>query len=146
LINIKEVSEKIKKNEGYSNKIYYDKLGNSTIGYGHLVKKNEKFTENKKYLKKELNDLFKKDLSKAIKDYNELFIKENLPKHISEVLVEMIFQLGSKNFLTFKKMIKAIKNKNFISASKEMKKSLWYKQTPIRVLKLSKIMSRENDR
>ena len=146
MINIKKVSEKIKKNEGYSNTIYYDKLGNATIGYGHLIKKNEKFTENKKYQKRKLNDLFKKDLSKAIKDYNKLFIKDNLPKRVSEVLVEMIFQLGLKNFLTFKKMIKAIKKKNYILASKEMKKSIWYKQTPLRVLKLSKTMGRTNDK
>ena len=113
-------------------------MGNQTIGYGHLVKKNEKFKKNKKYKKFFLNNVFKKDLNKAIKIYNEIFKEFVFPANVTEVLIEMIFQLGKKRFLTFKKMIKALKKQDYILASKEMENSLWKKQTPKRVLKLSK--------
>ena len=35
----KSLKKRIQKNEGFSIKAYKDKLGNLTIGYGHLIKK-----------------------------------------------------------------------------------------------------------
>ncbi len=140
MVDLKKLGYRIKKNEGFSNIVYNDILGNQTIGYGHLVKKNERFEKNKKYKKNFLNNVFKKDLNKAIKIYNEIFKEFVFPSNVTEVLIEMIFQLGKKRFLSFKKMIKALKKQDYILASKEMKNSLWKKQTPKRVLKLSKII------
>ena len=140
MVDLKKLSYRIKKNEGFSNIVYNDILGNQTIGYGHLVKKNEKFKKNKKYKKFFLNNIFKKDLNKAIKIYNEIFKEFVFPPNVTEVLIEMIFQLGKKRFLTFKKMIKALKKQDYILASKEMENSLWKKQTPKRALKLSKTL------
>tara|TARA_B110000014_G_C19964583_1_gene499268 strand:+ start:195 stop:632 length:438 start_codon:yes stop_codon:yes gene_type:complete len=140
LINIKRLSKRIKKNEGFSSKPYYDQLGNLTVGYGHLVLKKDKIIENKIYSKKRLNEMFKKDLNEAIENFNKIFSKNKMPPNVSEALIEMIFQLGLKNFLKFKKMKKAINESDFLKASKEMLKSKWYKQTPKRVEGLIKTM------
>lgn len=144
MFNKKRLIKSIKSHEGYSDSIYIDILGNPTIGFGHLVKKRDNLTKNKKYSKKYLNQIFEKDLTKAIKHHNKIFSKYNLPKKINEVLIEMIFQLGFKNILKFKKMLRALKKTNFKTASKEMISSKWYTQTPKRVKKLARIVLNEH--
>ena len=46
-MNIEAMKEEIKKEEGYSNKVYFDILGYGTIGYGHLVRPLVNFKEGK---------------------------------------------------------------------------------------------------
>ncbi len=132
-MNINRLTKSIKKNEGFSNKIYLDQLGNPTIGFGHLITKKDKFVKGRIYEKKLLNNIFAEDLEKAIKIYKKIFREVCLKDEIEEVLIEMIFQLGYKNFSSFKKMIKAIKSENYKLAIREMKLSKWNKQTPKRV-------------
>ena len=146
MINKKKVEKGIKKHEGFSNKTYLDKFGNLTIGYGHLVKKSDKFKEGIKYKKKHLNSVFKKDFLIAQRAYENIFKKDKLPTPVTGVLVEMLFQIGKLRFNKFKKMIGAIKNKNYKKASKEMINSKWYIQTPKRVRKLSNIMKKADDK
>ena len=50
----------------------------------------------------------------------------------------MIFQIGIKGVLKFKKMIKQIEDNNNHLAALEMMDSLWYLQTPRRVERLIK--------
>ena len=42
-MNLEQVKEHIKEEEGFSNKVYLDHLGYGTIGYGHLVKPLDNF-------------------------------------------------------------------------------------------------------
>ena len=72
LVNINRLKKSIKKNEGFLNKIYLDQLGNPTIGFGHLITKKDNFIKNKTYEKRLLNDLFEKDLLKAVKAYKKI--------------------------------------------------------------------------
>ena len=129
----KSLKTRIKKNEGFSIKPYKDKLGNLTIGYGHLIKKNEVYLKNKNQTHQYLLDLFQKDFKKAVDAYNTNFFKYNFNKKEERLLIEMIFQLGIKNALKFKKMISNLKSKKKYLTAFEMMNSLWYKQTPKRV-------------
>ncbi len=129
----KSLKTRIKKNEGFSIKPYKDKLGNLTIGYGHLIKKNEVYLKNKNQTHQYLLDLFQKDFKKTVDAYNTNFFKYNFNKKEERLLIEMIFQLGIKNALKFKKMISNLKSKNKYLTAFEMMNSLWYKQTPKRV-------------
>ena len=129
----KSLKTRIKKNEGFSIKPYKDKLGNLTIGYGHLIKKNEVYLKNKNQTHQYLLDLFQKDFKKTVDAYNTNFFKYNFNKKEERLLIEMIFQLGIKNVLKFKKMISNLKSKNKYLTAFEMMNSLWYKQTPKRV-------------
>ena len=133
LANYHKLKKRIKKNEGYRNCIYLDQLGYPTIGYGHLVKKNENFIIKKKYTKKYLENLFEQDFNKALKDFNKNYNVKNFSTLKKEILIEMIFQLGIKGTLKFKKFNKHISNNNIYLAALEMKRSLWYLQTPKRV-------------
>ena len=129
----KSLKTRIKKNEGFSIKPYKDKLGNLTIGYGHLIKKNEVYLKNKNQTHQYLLDLFQKDFKKTVEAYNVNFFKYNFNRKEERLLIEMIFQLGIKNVLKFKKMISNLKSKNKYLTAFEMMNSLWYKQTPKRV-------------
>ena len=150
------LKKRIKKNEGFSKSVYLDKLGNPTIGYGHLIKYNEKFLLNKKYCKladyprlkglnkkyskTSLETLFEKDFTKAICDFKNHYSLKKMDHRIQEVLIEMIFQLGIKNTLKFKKFNFFLKKNFFYLAALEMLDSKWHLQTPKRVERHIKIL------
>ena len=135
------LKERIKKNEGFRLKPYKDQLGFKTIGYGHLIKKKKKHFYNKKKISKKcLLEVFNLDFNKAVNDYNKLYQSKNFSKNTKETLIEMLFQLGLKKQKKFIKMNKYISKKLFFMAALEMKKSLWYKQTPKRVEGLIQVL------
>ena len=133
------LKERIKSNEGFSSKPYKDQLGYLTIGYGHLILPNENILLKKQIHKKELEEIFEKDFKKALSDFYNTFKSFTLNKKESELLIEMIFQLGIKGCLKFKNLIKNIKKGNKHLVCFDMMDSLWYKQTPNRVKALIKI-------
>ena len=134
------LKQRIKKNEGFRNKPYLDSLGHPTIGYGHLITKKEKKNFKAKFSKKFLSKLFDKDFRIALTAYKKNFNYKKHSKDTKEVLIEMIFQLGIKKQKKFVKMNKHMKNNNMFLAALEMKRSLWYKQTPKRVDGLIKLL------
>ena len=132
------LKERIKSNEGFSSKPYKDQLGYLTIGYGHLILPNENILLKKQIHKKELEEIFEKDFKKALSNFNNTFKSFTLKEKESELLIEMIFQLGIKGCLKFKNLIKNIKKGNKYLVCFDMMDSLWYKQTPNRVKNLIK--------
>jgi len=140
LKNFLLLKSRIKKNEGFRNISYSDVLGFQTIGFGHLIKKDEKHLLNKKQNKKYLENIFESDFAQAFNDFKTVYKKDKYPKNTQEVLIEMIFQLGIKNQKKFIKMNKYLKKNQLFMAALEMKKSLWYKQTPKRVNMLIKLL------
>ena len=127
------LKKRIKKNEGFRNRIYLDQLNNKTIGYGHLIGEIDKFEEGKEYTKTELTQVFEEDFQRALNDFNKYYKKDNFKKKENEILIEMIFQLGGKGVLRFKKFIDELRKKNKHMAALEMMDSLWYRQTKKRV-------------
>ena len=137
-MNYLSLKLRIKKNEGFSARPYKDQLGNYTIGYGHLTRK-----ENINLLKKKIKvsffqDLFESDFKTALEDYKKYFNKYSFSQNIKELIIEMIFQMGIQNVLGFKKTLRHIKKNNKFLAALEMMNSTWYKQTPLRVENLIK--------
>ena len=129
---------RIKKNEGFSSRFYKDQLGNYTIGYGHLIRKKEIILFKKKIKVSFFQNLFENDFKTALDDYNKHFRKYSFSQNIKELIVEMIFQMGIQNVLSFKKTLRHIKKNNKFLAALEMMDSIWYKQTPLRVENLIK--------
>ncbi len=145
-MSLSKLKIRIKKNEGYSNTPYKDQLGYYTIGYGHLIKKNEKKYFELKFNKKHFESLFIFDFNKSLNEYNKHFRKKNHDQADKELLIEMIFQLGVKGVSNFKKMIKYLNKKKKYMTCLEMMDSLWYKQTPERVNNLIKNYIKNNER
>ena len=64
-----KLKNRIKKHEGFRNKVYCDQLGNPTIGYGHLVRADDPYKEGQTYTKEVLSEQFDKDF-----DINKVLI------------------------------------------------------------------------
>ena len=137
-MSFKKLKDRIKKNEGYSDKPYKDQLGFYTIGYGHLIKEKENNYYIKKYNKDHFKKLFEADFKKAQDQYEKNFFKKNHTISEKELLIEMLFQLGEKGVSKCKKMLYFLNKKEKFMASLEMLDSLWYLQTPERVKNLIK--------
>jgi len=129
--------------EGFRKKIYADSLGKKTIGYGHLITENDNFEEGIEYKKSDLLDLFYKDLEKAREGANQLVGHiEELHIEAKNVIIEMVFQLGTQGTRNFKKLILALEEKDYFEAHVQMLDSRWSKQTPRRCAELSEIMKK----
>lgn len=135
------VKERIKEHEGFRDTVYLDSLGKRTVGYGHLCVEDH-WEDGKKYDKEYLDEIFDKDFQNAADQCEDLCndYELELPETVTDVLIEMIFQLGIGNVMKFKKCLAALQEKDFETASLEMLDSRWASQTPSRAEKLSLIV------
>ncbi|MEP9178618.1 glycoside hydrolase family protein [Enterobacter cloacae] len=109
--------------------IYKDSEGFDTIGYGHLVHRGEDFSNG--LTEAEADELLDHDIMIAVHNMETLNIW--IPDDWRDFMVIMIFQLGLGGVQKFKKMLQALRDKNYPEAIKQAKDSLWYRQTPNRV-------------
>ncbi len=86
--------ELIKSFEGFSPVIYLDSAGLPTIGYGHLIKPNEKELFKKGITKSEAEELLKADAIIAERAILRL-ITESLNDNQFDALVSFTFNLGA---------------------------------------------------
>ena len=126
-----ELINSIKEHEGFVSDVYKDSLGFDTVGYGTKMPLSKEEAE--LILKHRLNDKINKIIEKKP-------IILTLPQDKQFVLFEMAYQLGVGGLLKFKKMWKAIKEKDYTEASIEMLDSRWANQTPSRAKELSERM------
>lgn len=135
---LEKYQEYTKKFEALRLKVYKCPAGKLTIGYGRNL-------EDIGISKTEADYLFKADFNRSIQDAMALCNKYGINyKDLSEarffVLTDMAFNLGYERLLKFKKFFSALKKGLYDEAAKEMKDSLWYKQTGDRAKTLIKIM------
>ena len=135
-----ELAGSVKLSEGFRDHIYKDTEGFATIGWGHKVVYEDNFKDGKTYTKEELQEVFDKDLNKAIGLARQLMEENNvsdLPTTAQHTITEMVFQLGKSGGSKFRNMWKCLQDRNFEGASLEMLDSKWNRQTPNRCKKLS---------
>ena len=121
-----DVVEFIKKVEGLKLKPYKDINGNLTIGYGRNL-------DDRGITKEEAEILLFTDLAFAEYELREIFNDyDYYPVEVKIVLTSMMFNLGKNRFLTFKKFIRAIKEKDYKKAIIELFNSRRAKQLPNR--------------
>ena len=132
------LEKRVKLHEGFVSKIYLDSLSKKTIGWGHLITPDDHFKEGVEYSKEELEEVFQKDLKRAINEADDL-IKTKIADKAREVIIEMVYQLGKTGVSKFKNMWSALQESppNYFEAHVQMLDSRWYKQTPNRCGELS---------
>ena len=138
---MESVKNRIKKHEGFRNKVYKDTLGKRTIGYGHLCGE-DWWEEDKEYTQAALERIFDKDFDKAKDGASKLYEGCEISDTAKGLIIEMVFQLGPTGVSKFKNMWAALKESppNYKQASSEMLDSRWAKQTPSRAKELSNTM------
>jgi lysozyme len=141
LLGMEAVKNRIKKHEGFRNKVYKDTLNKRTIGYGHLCVEDH-WVDGWTYSDVELNKVFDKDFDKAKDGASKLYEGCEISDTAKGLIIEMVFQLGPTGVSKFKNMWAALKESppNYKTASSEMLDSRWAKQTPSRAKELSNTM------
>jgi GH24 family phage-related lysozyme (muramidase) len=139
-MNYEDVKTRIKKNEGFSAKVYLDSLGKQTIGYGHLLTEDDNFEEGIIYEKDILERLFDKDFNKAKQGMEELVGTSPLPMLVKGVIIEMVYQLGKTGVSKFKNMFAALNEYDYTRGAAEIINSAWYRQTPSRCEELANLV------
>ena len=128
-----DLIKQIKEHEGLVLKPYKCPVGKLTIGYGHNLEDNG-------LSKTACEFILSEDIDEAKKNLYAVFTRkffETLSNNQKIALIDMMFNLGMSRFLTFKKFILAVKNKDFIKASAEIINSRAYQQNKSRYKKLS---------
>lgn len=127
------LKERIKKNEGFRAKPYFDSLGVGTIGYGitYVTEKEADLLLTNRLM----------DCVALVEGYIENE-KISVDDFRIGILSEMAYQLGFAGLLNFKKMWRAVRDMDYDKAAAEMKDSLWFKQTPVRAGNLADKMAR----
>ena len=75
-------------------------LFNNWIRTSHYARRKKYFHHS--YTKKHFEELFEVDFHKSVRKYNKEFKKKYHTKKDKELLIEMIYQLGSQGVLKFK--------------------------------------------
>ncbi|MDR2099272.1 MAG: glycoside hydrolase family protein [Campylobacteraceae bacterium] len=139
---LSDLIKQIKNDEQFRARRYLDSEGYPTIGYGTklplsaqeiaLVSDPENLTE------EEADKLLFSRLSAMMKELNAVKgeVIEKLSDNRKEVIYNMLYQLGVKGLLGFKRMWLALEAGDYAKAADEMKDSKWYYQTPARAKRL----------
>ena len=144
-MNIEKLKEELIIDEGIRYKMYLDSKGKATMGIGHLVtKRDPEFhhiadmaTKTITISKERVSDLFSNDIDVCLKDCRECFSNFDLMiEELQLIIANMMFNLGVNRFTKFYKLIDAIDREDFLSAAKEMKDSLWFRQVKSRAKRL----------
>ena len=131
-----KIKEYIKENEGLRLKPYKCSAGKSTIGWGrNLDDKGISENEAELMLTEDINDCI--DSLCSIFNYLGLRL---LSEKRQLVLIDMIFNLGASRFSKFKKMIQAVKDRDFEEAAKQLLESRYAKQVPNRANRNAEMM------
>lgn len=111
---------------------YRDSRGFMTIGYGHLILRNENFVNG--ITESEADAMLQKDVVTALNGAKSIYSQYNMkvPYIAQLTLVEMVFQMGKGAVLKFKGTLSALAENDYKKAAMGMRNSAWYKQTPSR--------------
>ena len=124
--------EDIKIEEGFSGIVYKCSEGFDTVGYGSRMP-----------ITKEEAELLLEYRLKAMKAQLTSYLYDlDIKQEAWDILFHLAYQLGVNGVLKFKKMIEALRAKDYKGASIQMLDSLWARQTPNRAKRLSDRMSK----
>lgn len=132
-MNMEKLEESLRKHEGLSLKPYKDTVGKLTIGFGKNL--DEGITIQQAYA------LLALDIDTATKELDRVLPSWREHNDVCQnVLVEMVYNLGANRFLTFKKMILALRDRDYSRAAIEMMSSKWAGQVGKRAATLANVM------
>lgn len=125
----------IKKCEKLELHPYLDSVGKLTVGYGRNIEDNGISVE-------EADFLFENDFARCEKELSECAWYVNQPEGVRGALINMCFNLGLPKLKGFKRMIEALKVKNYTLAAQEALNSKWASQVGNRAKDIA-VMLRE---
>ena len=139
-MDIDKLREELKIDEGVKYEIYLDHLSLPTCGVGHLIKDTDPesgLPVGTKIEEERVNELFDEAIQVTLQECKYLYNDfDDLPEEAQRIIANMMFNLGRPRLSRFLKMKQHVDNRDFVSASEEMKDSKWYRQVTNRAQRL----------
>ena len=139
-MNIDQLQQELKRDEGCVNAVYLDHLNLPTCGIGHLITEwDEEYGKpvGTEISEERVNALFKEDIKVTLDECKILYENfDDLPEEAQLILANMMFNMGRPRLSRFHKMKKAIDNRDWYEAAYEMTDSKWAKQVSNRAMRL----------
>lgn len=144
-----EIAERLEFHEGRMAEAYYCSGGYLTQGIGHNLETNP-LTNNQKSKIKNLKRWTDEEIDMVLADdvYQCKVLMTQLIEGFDKfdderqyALVDMCFQLGARGVAGFKKMLKAMREKDWETAGKECIDSKYGRQTPTRAKRISHLIA-----
>ena len=143
-MNIEQLREELKADEGVKYEVYLDHLGLPTCGIGHLIKDSDPEYElevGTEIGEERVNELFAEDIEVTIDECRKLYYDfDKLPQEVKHIIANMMFNMGRPRLSRFHKMKRAVDNREWEEAANQMKDSKWYKQVTNRAERLCERM------
>lgn len=143
-MDIDQLRETLKVDEGVKNEIYLDHLGLPTCGIGHLITEDdpEHGLEVGTHIDDErVNELFDQDVQVTLGECRLLYEDfDDLPEEAQQIIANMMFNMGRPRLSRFHKMKQAVDGRDWIEAGNQMMDSRWYKQVTTRADRLVRRM------
>ncbi|MBC8176727.1 MAG: glycoside hydrolase family protein [Desulfobacteraceae bacterium] len=131
---MKAIEKQLIDHEGLEKMVYRCPAGKLTVGVGRNL-------EDKGITEEEALFLLRNDIAECEDDLRSIFTEyDTLDESRKRVLIDMRFNLGPSRFRQFKKLIAAVKEKDFSRAADEMKDSNWYRKVGKRAETLLEMM------
>ena len=135
-MNIEQLRDTLKIDEGCVNSVYLDHLNLATVGIGHLVTEwDEEYGKpvGTPVSEERVNELFDKDVQVTIEECEQLFGNfQDLPEEVQQILANMMFNLGRPRLSKFRRLCKAVAERDWQECAVQMEDSKWHKQVPNR--------------
>ena len=139
-MNIDELRQEIQNDEGRVNSVYLDHLNLPTVGIGHLIKESDPehgLPVGTVVDDERVNELFDQDIKVTLSECEQLYGNFNdLPEEVQKILANMMFNLGRPRLSKFRKLCKAVAERNWQECAIQMEDSRWHKQVTNRANRL----------
>ena len=139
-MNIDELRQEIQNDEGRVNSVYLDHLSLPTIGIGHLIKESDPehgLPVGTVVDDERVNELFDQDIKVTLSECEQLYGNFNdLPEEVQKILANMMFNLGRPRLSKFRKLCKAVADRDWQECAVQMEDSRWHKQVTNRANRL----------
>ena len=139
-MNIDQLREELKVDEGVKYEIYLDHLGLPTFGIGHLViPSDEEYGKplGTRISEERVRECFDRDVQSVLRDCKLLYKDfDELPEEVQQIVANMMFNMGYGRLSKFKGMKAGVDAKDWNKAADEMIDSRWYKQVTNRAQRL----------
>jgi len=139
-MNIDELRQEIQNDEGRVNSVYLDHLNLATVGIGHLIKESDPeygLPIGTVVDDERINELFDQDIKVTLSECEQLYGNFNdLPEEVQKILANMMFNLGRPRLSKFRKLCKAVADRDWQECAVQMEDSRWHKQVTNRANRL----------
>ena len=141
-MNIEQLKETLKIDEGVVYEIYNDHLGYPTFGIGHLVLERDGehgLPVGTPVSEDRVSECFEQDVQIVIEDCKKLHGGwDGYPEEVKQIVANMMFNMGLTRLSKFNKHNAALQCGDWKEAAIEGRDSRWYKQVTNRAERLMK--------